>query len=516
MNLSTNASKSVTTVWVLGDQLSTSNSALAGLTPDKCVVLMIESLSLARRRPYHKQKLVLVWSAMRHRAADLRARGYAVDYYAAQLATLPALRAHLATYQPARLRVMDTAEHGRAERLAALVRGLGYPAEVTPNNAFVVERAWFDDYARRRRVVRLEQFYRQVRRQTGLLMDGDRPVGGKWSYDRLNRQPLPPGLAAPPPPHCPPDAITREVMALVRREFPHHFGEVDTFGWPVTRADAERWLEDFLDQRLDLFGPYEDAMRSGDATLFHSQLSPLLNLGLLAPLDVCQRAEDRYRRGKARLNSVEGFVRQIIGWREFVAQVYHRHMPGYLGCNELAADLPLPAFYWTAETRMRCVADAVSAVRRRGINHHIQRLMITGNLALLAGIDPQAVNEWYWFAYVDAYEWVVTPNVLGLALYADGGLIASKPYAAAAAYIHRMSNYCAGCAYDHRRTVGEEACPFNALYWDFLARNEARLRANPRLALALAALRRRDAALQAATQARAAQIRQALRSGTPL
>jgi deoxyribodipyrimidine photolyase-related protein len=516
MNPSTPGAASRTSVWVLGDQLGLHNSALAEVASGDCVILMIESLAVARRRPYHPQKLVLVWSAMRHYAADLRAQGYTVDYYAAQPATLPALRAHLAAHQPARLRVMDTAEHGRADRLAALVRGLGCPAEVTPNNAFVVGRAWFDDYARRRRVVRLEQFYRQVRLQTGLLMDGDRPAGGDWSYDRLNRQPLPPGLAAPPPPHCPPDAVTREVMALVRREFPDHFGELADFGWPVTRADAARWLEDFLDHRLDLFGPYEDAIRSGDAMLFHSQLSPLLNLGLLAPLDVCQRAEDRYRRGQARLNSVEGFVRQIIGWREFVAQVYHRHMPGYIGCNELDAHLPLPDFYWTAGTHMRCVADAVSAVRRRGINHHIQRLMITGNLALLAGIDPQAVNEWYWLAYVDAYEWVVTPNVLGLALYADGGLIASKPYAAAAAYIHRMSDCCVGCRYDHRRTVEDDGCPFNALYWDFLERNELRLRANPRAALVLAALRRRDAALQTATRARAAQIRQAFGSGAPV
>lgn len=254
----------------------------------------------------------------------------------------------------------------------------------------------------------------------------------------------------------------------------------------------------------------------GERALYHSLISPLLNIGLLDPLDVCRRAERRYLGGQARLNSVEGFIRQIIGWREFVYQVYHLKMPSYRESNFLEADLPLPEFYWTAETRMLCVRDAVSSLRRWGINHHIQRLMVTGNFALIAGIDPQAVNDWYWLAYADAYDWVVTPNVLGLALFADGGIVATKPYAASANYLNKMGDCCASCAYDARDAEGDRACPFNALYWDFLARNRRRLAKNPRMSLILGLLAKRGTAGLRATLSTAARIRDRLRAGEPV
>jgi deoxyribodipyrimidine photolyase-related protein len=302
-------------------------------------------------------------------------------------------------------------------------------------------------------------------------------------------------------------------MALVEQEFAGHFGELGSFWLPVSRTDATAFFEDFLDHRLDLFGPYEDAIVAGERAMYHSLLSSLLNVGLLEPLELCRRAETRYRQGQARLNSVEGFIRQIIGWREFVYQVYQLNMPGYLEANHFEADLPLPDFYWTAETDMFCVADAVKSLRQYGVNHHIQRLMVTGNLALIAGLDPRAVNEWYWLAYTDAYEWVVSPNVLGLSLYADGGLLASKPYAASANYINKMSNCCPQCLYNHRQVVGEQACPFNALYWDFLARNYDRLQQNPRMNLVMANLDRRDPADMEQIRNRAEKIRKRLRLG---
>jgi deoxyribodipyrimidine photolyase-related protein len=271
------------------------------------------------------------------------------------------------------------------------------------------------------------------------------------------------------------------------------FGELRPFTWPVTHEEASEFFVDFLDKRLDCFGPYEDAIVERSRVLCHSLISPLLNVGLLDPLDVCRQVEARYQAGEVRINSAEGFIRQILGWREFVYQIYHHLMPDYLASNVFDADLALPAFYWTGDTSMRCVAEAVRNVRAYGINHHIQRLMITGNLALLLGVDPQAVNRWYMSAYVDAYEWVVTPNVLGLALFADGGMIATKPYAASANYINKMSDHCVHCDYDHKESIGTDACPFNALYWDFLARNVSILHNVPRMGLMLSLLGRKDA-----------------------
>lgn len=501
------------TVWILGDQLTPDHAALRGRDRRDTCVLLVESQARARRLPYHKQKLVLVWSAMRHFADELRAAGWTVDFRPESPTYRAALDAHVRRFRPRRLRLMEPAEAGAAKRLAATARVAGVAeVEVVPNDMFLSDAASFARWASGRKTLLLETFYRDMRRRTGLLMDGGEPVGGRWNFDADN----PRGAAAGErgiAGKIAPDAETKRVMQLVEREFPGHFGSLDGFAWPVTRAEAERFRDDFLEHRLDLFGPYEDAMVGGERALYHSLLSPLLNLGLLAPLDLCVRAEERWRAGRARLASAEGFVRQIIGWREFVLRVYRHDMPDYARRNALAADLPLPRFYWDADTDMACVREAVGTLLAHGVNHHIQRLMITGNFALVAGINPQAVNEWYWLAYADAYEWVVTPNVLGLSLWADGGRIATKPYAASANYVNRMSDHCRGCAYDHRASVGERACPFNALYWDFLARNRERLDRNPRMRIPLAALARRPSADVAAIRARATELRERLRRG---
>ena len=501
------------TIWVLGDQLTRRSRAFEGRTPSDSVVLLVETLARARARPYHKQKLVLLWSAMRHFAEELRDEGFEVDYHELAPAMGPALDRHLRRFRPARLRLMESAEHGASERLAAMVRERGIECDHLPNNLFLCNEESFRKRYRSRKRVLLEGFYRSMRRTTGILMDGDSPAGGKWNYDRANRDVPEPGHRFPDIPRFEPDAITRRVMGEVERRFSAHFGELDGFAWPVTRKDAELFRDDFLDRRLDRFGPFEDAMVAGEGALYHSLLSPLLNLGLLDPLDVCRRAESRYRKGKARLNSVEGFIRQILGWRELVHQVYRWRMPGYARVNALQAKLPLPGFYWTGDTEMRCVGDAVRQLRRNGINHHIQRLMVTGNFALIAGVRPQEVNEWYQLAYADAFEWVVSPNVLGLSLYADGGVLATKPYAASANYIHRMSDYCGECEYD-RRSAGEEtSCPFNSLYWDFLSRNRRRFRKNPRMNLVMAALEKKDGKELQRIRSRARRLRDALRRG---
>ena len=474
---------------------------------------MIETTARAAVRPYHVQKLVLLWSSMRHFAEELRELGFEVDYYEMASSLREGVEQHVARYQPDVVRLMESAEYGASERLRCMVEALGTRCEHLPNNAFVSERSAFQKRYQGKTSVRLEGFYRSMRRKTGILMDGDEPAGGRWNFDADNREVPEPGHRFPPIPRFPPDAATRRVMKDVRERFPNHFGELDGFAWPVCRADAESFFEDFLDHRLDLFGPYEDAMVSGEAVLYHSLLSPLLNLGLLSPLDVCRRAEERYRSGRARLSSAEGFVRQILGWRELVYQLYHWQMPGYTERNELGADLPLPEFYWTGDTPMRCVSEAVDQVKRNGINHHIQRLMVTGNFALIGGIDPQEVNAWYWLAYVDAFEWVVSPNVLGLTLYADGALLASKPYAASANYIHKMGDYCGSCEYDRKTADRETSCPFNALYWDFLARHRRRFAKNPRMNMVMSALKRKDAAELRRIRARAKELRARLRRG---
>lgn len=502
-----------TTVWLLGDQIMPHHSALESVTPDTAVILMIESQARARQLPYHKQKLVLMWSAMRHFAEELRAQGYTVDYYEAQPNLKTALARHICTYSPQRVRLMQANEYGADARLAALVEAHHVTCESMPTRMFLSRREDFKRLAEGKKTLVMETFYRHMRRQTGLLMNGRQPEGGKWNYDRQNRQRPPRDHRFPAIPHFPPDAITPAVIELVTREFPDHFGDLDTWWLRVTRRDADRFVDDFLTHRLDLFGPYEDAIVWGQRALYHSLLSPLLNLGLVDPLDVCQRAEARYHDSSARRQSVEGFIRQIIGWREFIYQVYHRLMLAYADRNHFAADLPLPAFYWTGDTDMTCIADAVTTLHQYGLNHHIQRLMVTGNVALLAGIDPQAVNDWYWLAYVDAYGWVVTPNVFCMTLYADGGILATKPYAASANYINKMSDCCSSCHYDPRQTTGETACPFNVLYWDFLDRNADALRQLPRMNLVMGLLDKRDADTMEAIRLQAGQIKSTLRTG---
>jgi deoxyribodipyrimidine photolyase-related protein len=328
----------------------------------------------------------------------------------------------------------------------------------------------------------MEHFYRLMRRKTGLLMDGDQPVEGRWNFDAENRKPAGDDLFLPQPLRFAPDPITREVLDMVAARFPDRFGTLEPFWFAVTREEALAAFDHFLKAALPRFGDYQDAMLAGHRFLFHAVISPYLNAGLLDPLELCRAVEAEWRAGRVPINSAEGFIRQIIGWREYVRGIYWWRMPGYERENALDAHRPLPAFYWSGETKMACMAACIGQTRDEAYAHHIQRLMVTGNFALLAGIDPHELHRWYLAVYADAYEWVELPNTMGMSQFSDGGLLASKPYAASGAYISRMSDYCGNCAYDVKAKEGPKACPFNLLYWHFIARHRTRLLRNPRMA----------------------------------
>ena len=475
---------------VLGDQCSRTLSALHGLEPAQDVVLLAEVMAECTYVPHHPQKIALVLSAMRHFAAALTARGIRVDYVRlddpANTQSLSGeLARAVARHRPARVVCTEPGEW----RVLAMMREwetcLGPPVEIRPDDRFLCDLGWFRRWAQGRKQLRMEFFYREMRRASGLLMEGEEPAGGQWNFDAENRKPLPAGLRPPPPPRFPPDAITQEVLALVRERFAGHFGALEGFAWPVTARDAQAMLADFIARRLPLFGDYQDAMADGEPTLFHALLSTSLNAGLLLPREACEAAEQAWRAGQVPLNAAEGFIRQVLGWREYVRGLYWLKMPGYGESNALAAHRPLPAFFWSGETGMACLAAAIRQTRDLAYAHHIQRLMLTGNFALLAGLEPAQVQAWYLAVYADAYEWVELPNTHGMALHADGGFMASKPYAASGAYINRMGDYCGGCRYDVKASEGERACPFNALYWDFIARHAERFAANPRMAMPL-------------------------------
>jgi deoxyribodipyrimidine photolyase-related protein len=484
---------------ILGDQLSEHIASRDGVDARADVVLMMEVAEETVYVPHHKQKIAFILSAMRHFAQELAARGLRVDYVrlddpdnlgsftkeVARAARRVGATRIVATW-PGEWRVLEAMRGWEAET--------GLPVEIREDDRFLATRGDFARWAEGRRALRMEFFYREMRRRTGLLMEGDEPAGERWNFDAENRKPLPAALETPEPPRFAPDAITREVIALVAERFEGHVGGLDTFAWPVTRADALRALDDFVARRLPMFGDHQDAMRAGDPHLFHALLSPPLNAGLLGPMEICRAAEVAYRKGHAPLNAVEGFIRQILGWREYVRGLYWLKMPDYAATNHLDAQRPLPWFYWSGETRMNCLKQAVGDTLRHAYAHHIQRLMVTGNFAMLARVRPAEIEAWYLAVYADAYEWVELPNTHGMAIFADGGVMGSKPYASSGAYIDRMSDYCKGCGYDVKTRLGPRACPFNYLYWSFLIDNEARLSGNPRMAMPYRNLARMSAA----------------------
>jgi deoxyribodipyrimidine photolyase-related protein len=462
----------VETVWVLGDQLNRSLGALRTATPGRTRVLLVESAAKLAAKPWHRQRAHLVLSAMRHFGDELRAEGFEVDHR--QAPTLAeGFAAHVAAYAPARAVAMAPASWDGL----VLLRRLG--VDIVASDQFLCSPAEFAAFVAGRRTTKMEDFYRWQRRRLGYLMDGDEPAGGRWNFDHDNREPPPrDGRSWPEPLRSPLDAIDRQVLD----ELPAGCRGAPPDGtWATTRSEALRRLDYAVRVVLPVFGPHEDAMLSTSWHLAHTLLSPYLNLGLLLPGEVCDAVEAAYRRGDVPVASAEGFVRQVIGWREYVWGRYWQWMPDYREQNGLGAERPLPPLFTGAPTSMRCMQHALADVHDHAWTHHIQRLMLFGNLALLAGVRPAEVTDWMWSSFVDGAEWVMLPNVVGMALHADGGRMATKPYAAGGAYIDRMSDYCRGCVYDRTQRVGTDACPFTTLYWDFLDRHAETLATNPRV-----------------------------------
>ena len=473
---------------ILGDQLSLDVAALKDIDRTKDHVLMMEVVGECTSVKHHKQKIILILSAMRHFAQALRDDGISVDYVALDAPQNSGsfsgeVERAIKRLKPQRLVVTAPSEWRVLKEAESWQALFGLPVEILDDDRFFATPQRFAQWAHGKRAWRMEYFYREMRVEHDLLMEGDKPLGGAWNFDAENRKALPSTLFLPERKRFAPDAVTQQVMALVERMFPDHIGLSHNFGWPVTRKDALAALDDFITQALPHFGDYQDAMKTGNSLLYHSLLAPALNIGLLSPKEICLAAQAAYHTGHAPLNAVEGFIRQILGWREYVRGIYWSQMPDYADRNELQAERPLPAFYWSGETTMNCLREAVQSTIQHAYAHHIQRLMITGNFALLCGVSPHEIERWYLAVYADAFEWVEMPNTLGMAVFADGGQMASKPYAASGAYIHKMSDYCSGCAYDVKQKSGASACPFNYLYWAFLIRNKDKLSRNPRLGM---------------------------------
>ena len=473
---------------ILGDQLSPEISSLKDADKSRDIILLCEVFDEAVYVKHHQKKIAFLFSAMRHFAASLSDAGWNVDYvrldqdgnshsFSGEVAR--AVERHA----PESVIATFASEWRVLTEMRDWENTLPCAVELRDDDRFYCSLDEFATWADGRKQLRMEYFYRELRRKTGILMSGNDPIGGQWNYDAENRGRAPDGLEVPKHTSFVPDEITNEVLNLVEDRFGDHFGKLRPFEFAVTHEQAAYVLDRFIAERLPLFGTYQDAMVEGEPFMFHAHIGLYLNCGLLSPQQAIIAAENAYHAGAAPLNATEGFIRQILGWREFVRGLYWLKMPEYAEQNALEAHRPLPAFFWTADTKMNCLKQCVSETRDHAYAHHIQRLMVLGNFALLAGLSPKEVNEWFMIVYADAYEWVELPNVSGMALYADGGVLASKPYASGGAYIERMSNYCRSCHYKVKQKNGEQACPFNYLYWDFLIRHQDRLSCNARMGM---------------------------------
>ena len=490
-----------TLIPIFADQLTLDLPPLCLSEKDDSVILMMEVRGEAETVPHHRKKLIFLFSAMRHFAKALERDGWTVDYVSLtdpdNLGSFSKeMKRAIERHKPDQIRLCEPSEYRVLEEVKTWDSHFNVPATVMADTRFIASKEEFASWAEGRKQYRMEYFYRDMRRKTGLLMNGDDPEGGQWNFDKENRKPAKADLFMPSPKKFDPDDITQDVIEMVRTEFPTRYGDVDGFFFAVTRECALESLDYFVKEALPRFGDYQDAMLTGEPFLYHSLLSLYLNAGLLGPLEICRTVEDAYQNGNAPINAAEGYIRQIIGWREYVRGIYWHFMPEYLDRNALMAARDLPDFYWTGETDMHCLSEATGQTKEHAYAHHIQRLMITGNFAMLIGVDPKQVHEWYLAVYIDAFEWVELPNTLGMSQFGDGGLLGSKPYASSGSYINRMSNYCGSCKYDVKARTGPKACPFNSLYWHFIDRNQDTLKGNNRMSMIYRNLEKMDPELK--------------------
>jgi len=499
---------------VLGDQLDLDAAAFDGFDAAVDAVWMAEVNEESTHVWSSKPRTVMFLAAMRHFALALQAAGRPLHYTRLDAqdnggSLHEQLQADIRRLRPAGLVMTAPGDWRVRQAIKAVAEAHRLPLDIREDRHFFSSVREFAAHAKGRKSLRMEYFYREQRKRHHILMQGDAPVGGQWNLDAENRDAFGaagPG-AVPPRTAFETDAVTREVIALVNTRFAQHPGRLEGFAWPVTRAQSLQSLQVFIQERLPLFGRYQDAMWPGDPWLYHAHLSAALNLKLLNPREVVAAAEAAHRDGHAPLASVEGFIRQILGWREYVRGIYWTLMPGYAERNALDARADLPAWYWTGATDMACLRDALAQTLTHGYANHIQRLMVTGLYALMLGVQPKQVHAWYLAVYVDAVEWVESPNTLGMSQYADGGVMGSKPYIATGKYIQRMSPHCKGCRYDPAQRSGDRACPFTTPYWDFLMRHEAVLARNPRMALQVTNVARLTVVQKQAVNERAAAIR---------
>ncbi|MGK7930544.1 MAG: cryptochrome/photolyase family protein [Microcystaceae cyanobacterium] len=494
-------------IWILGDQLNINQSALYSCQSQKAdtPVILIESEDYVQQRPYHQQKLVLIWSAMRHFAEELKQDGLQVSYKVSEDFLNP-LKDWVAENHITELRIMMPSDRSFYKFIQSLE--LSCKINWIPNNHFIWSTEEFQAWSEGRKRLILEDFYREGRKRYNILMENDQPIGNQWNFDKENRKPPKKGLKSPPVLKFEPDQITKDVIKKVKSLKTKTYGNLDLFNWGITREQAVQVLEHFIEYSLPNFGTYQDAMVTGEDFLYHSLISPYLNIGLLQPMEVIQAIETAYYEQDLPLNSVEGFIRQVLGWREYMYGLYHFVDEAYFQNNWFNHSYQLPSFYWnSSETEMNCLKQVLSQVERTGYAHHIQRLMVLNNFALIVGVLPQEVENWFHAAFIDAYDWVMQTNVLGMGQFADGGLLASKPYAASANYINKMSDYCKGCCYNPKAKTGENACPFNFFYWDFLIRHQDQLKSQGRMNLVLSHLKKMDNSDREVIQTQAAQWR---------
>lgn len=476
-------------VVILSTHLNDATASLNEFDAESDEIILMETHEMTSYWKHHKKKLVFMLSSMRHFAQSLQEKGYRVHYIRqdnlkydlSDEASI--LKQWLGARSFDQIIVTWPSDYRHLEKIKNWSNLLGTPVILKEDNHFLCSTKEFNSWAMGRKKLLMEYFYRKMRVCHNVLMDNDKPEGGQWNFDSDNRKRPNANLLIPKPLHFDADNITQDVIAWVAKHFDHHFGEITPFQYAVTREQACMVLDHFIEERLENFGDYQDAMLDHEPWMFHAHISFYLNYGLITPGECIEKAEQAYKHGRAKINCVEGFIRQVLGWREYVRGIYWLKMPQYKSLNALDAKRPLPDFYWTAKTSMNCLKQCVQEVKQNAYGHHIQRLMVLGNFALLMGISPQEVNNWYMVVFMDALEWVELPNVSGMVLFADGGILGSKPYAAGGAYIHKMSNYCASCKYSVQHKNGPKACPFNYLYWHFLIENREKLSQNARLSM---------------------------------